>query len=183
MKRKRKDAKCIIDNGKTILRARSEEPASAKANWQLWKLARNLDVLGEISVLITKRRTDIRYLIDRLGKCDDEEISNEIYRDIKVLRRDIRELESAYEILKRKQDDKQLKEGKYKETHNEFNPGTGKIIVENHRSETGYDEFQPSFVEEDDDEETDDHKEEDERKKRIDLYLNWNYYDNIDDNG
>lgn len=64
-----------------------EEPDSAKANYQLWKLAQDLKP-EEIQMLITKRRNDLKY----------ESNSKEINR----LRTDISILEDAHEIISRK---------------------------------------------------------------------------------
>lgn len=69
---------------------KSEQPKSAKANkdtWALWKFCETLS-LEEISVLITKRRQDIKYETDSKRKTE--------------LRREISILEDTYEIIKRR---------------------------------------------------------------------------------
>ena len=76
------------DFGRTIVRKRgSEEPLSAKNNWDLWKLCQELNP-EEISFLITKRKSQIKYSNDN--------------EEIRILREDIIILEDAYRILKRK---------------------------------------------------------------------------------
>ena len=81
--------KGTTNNGRIILRKKGgEEPLSARANWDLWKLCQTL-TSEEITFLITKRRNDIKYESD----------SNAI----RSLRRDILLLEDAYKIIKRKE--------------------------------------------------------------------------------
>ena len=78
------------DDGRTILKPRGgEEPRSAKSNWQLWKLCKELKA-DEIAVLITKRKMELKYL----DKDKDRE-------DIRRIRSEILLLEDAYRILKR----------------------------------------------------------------------------------
>ena len=62
-------------------------PKSAKSNWQLWKICQDLK-LEEIRVIIGKRKQDIKYEKDKNKICG--------------LRRDIKLLEEAYEIIKRR---------------------------------------------------------------------------------
>jgi hypothetical protein len=81
--------KGTTDGKRTILRKRGgEEPRSARANWLLWKYYKDLEA-NEISVLITKRRQDLKYLKDE--------------DDIKRVRNEIRLLEDIYKINKRKE--------------------------------------------------------------------------------
>ena len=76
------------NSGRVILRKRSEPISkSAKSNYQLWKLASTLS-LSELSLLINKRRQDIKY-----------ETSSSI---ISKLREEMLLLSDAYSIKKRK---------------------------------------------------------------------------------
>jgi hypothetical protein len=78
------------DNSRTIIRANSEEPISArrsKRHYRLWKFARTLS-LNEIEYLITIRRKKIKH------ETNSDEIRN--------LRTDIIILEDTYRIVRKK---------------------------------------------------------------------------------
>ena len=78
------------DNGRTLITKYGEEPKSARGNkryYQLWKLAMEL-TLDEINMLVTKRRTEIRYKSDQ--------------KEIRILRTEILLLEDCYKIVRRK---------------------------------------------------------------------------------
>lgn len=80
--------KGTTDKKRTTLRKEGgEEPKSARANWQLWKLCQELNP-EEIVMLITKRRKELKYETDL-------ECRNKIKSDILLL-------EDAYRIIKRK---------------------------------------------------------------------------------
>lgn len=64
-------------------------PRSATDNWQLWKLCETL-TLEEISVLITKRKNDLKYEKDK--------------RKETLLKTDMSILVDAYEIIKRRKE-------------------------------------------------------------------------------
>jgi hypothetical protein len=66
---------------------KEEVPKSARDNWQLWKLSETL-TLEEISVLISKRRQDLKYERDS--------------KKINQLKTDISILTDAYGILKKR---------------------------------------------------------------------------------
>ena len=82
--------KGTTNSGRVIITTTGEEPKSSRRSdrhFQLWKFAETLTP-EEVSVMITKRRKEIKYEND--------------YEEIKELKTDILILEDAYKILKRK---------------------------------------------------------------------------------
>jgi len=82
-----------VRSGRIIIRKRgSEEPISARNNWTLWVLCRDFLTSNEIQFLITKRKNDLKYEKNPIK--------------VRELRTDIRILEDAYYIIKRKEKEK-----------------------------------------------------------------------------
>ena len=76
------------DFGRTIVRKKgTEEPLSAKANWDLWVMCQDLKS-EEMIYLITVRKSRLKYE-------EDFNIRNDIRREIMIL-------EDAIRIMKRK---------------------------------------------------------------------------------
>lgn len=88
---KRKDVYRYVDNGRTIVsKTGKEQPRSAKAHWDLWKVARE-STPNEIVALVMVRKRRIASTKDKL--------------EIKRLRSEIKMLCDAYRIVKRKLSD------------------------------------------------------------------------------